>query len=138
MSFVIHYTHAYAFLGGLFISKFTNMFSDIVISGLVIYIVTPEKYNENNWNRLKSYYNNLTGFLTSKLHHNANNINNSNMIENTPNQTYNTPTYNTPTYNIPTYNTPTYQQDNKKPVPDFVSNNPYKLTSLPKIETMGK
>jgi len=129
MSFVIHYTHAYAFLGGLFISKFTNIFSDIVISGLVIYIVTPEKYNEKNWNRLKSYYNNLTGFLTSRLV-------NKNMIENTPEIIpQNKLEYQKPE-NYSNYKPENYPEN--QGTPNFLSNNPYKFTSLPKIETMGK
>lgn len=61
MSLVIHYTHAYAFIAGMVISKFTNMFSDFVITGLVLYIVTPEIYTEDRWNKLKSYIKTWTG-----------------------------------------------------------------------------
>ena len=55
MPLVISPAHAYAFLGGLFIGKFTNMFSDIVITGLVLYIVTPEIYTEERISRAKNY-----------------------------------------------------------------------------------
>jgi len=37
------------------------MFSDVVITGLVLYIVTPEIYTEDRWNRIKSYFGNWFG-----------------------------------------------------------------------------
>ena len=55
MSLTIHYSNAYSFLGGLFVGKFTNIWSDVVIGGLILYIVNPEIYTQNRWERLKSY-----------------------------------------------------------------------------------
>ena len=36
---------AYSFLTGMFIGGYTNLFSKIVISSLVLYIVNPENFN---------------------------------------------------------------------------------------------
>nr|QBK91421.1 MAG: hypothetical protein LCPAC302_00410 [Pithovirus LCPAC302] len=55
MSITIDYTHAYIFIGGMFIGKLTNIFSDLIITGLVLYIVTPEKFTQNRWESVKSY-----------------------------------------------------------------------------------
>ena len=41
----MHPYYAYSFLGGLFIGGYTNLFSKLVISGLVIYIVHPENFH---------------------------------------------------------------------------------------------
>jgi Na+/H+-dicarboxylate symporter len=43
MPLVINPAHAYAFLGGLFIGKFTNIFGDVVIAGLMsmVLIIYP-------------------------------------------------------------------------------------------------
>ena len=43
----------YGFLGGLYIGRFTNMFSNIVITGLVIYFYEPEFYTYSNLNNVK-------------------------------------------------------------------------------------
>ena len=56
MSIIIRPSHAYAFLFGLFVGKFTNVFSDAVISGLVLYIVTPNIYTEERINKVKNYF----------------------------------------------------------------------------------
>lgn len=37
--------YAYTFLAGLFIGGYTNFFSKLVISGLVLYIVHPDNFN---------------------------------------------------------------------------------------------
>lgn len=55
MSLTIYPSHAYAFLGGMFIGKFTNLFSDVVITGLVLYIVTPEIFTEDRVHQVKNY-----------------------------------------------------------------------------------
>ena len=56
MSIIIRPSHAYAFLFGLGVGKFTNLFSDIVISGLVLYIVTPNIYTEERITKVKNYF----------------------------------------------------------------------------------
>ena len=55
MTLTIHPSQAYALLAGLFIGKFTNLFSDVVITGLVLYIVTPEIFTEDRMERAKNY-----------------------------------------------------------------------------------
>ncbi len=56
MALVIYPSQAYALLAGLFIGKFTNLFSDMVITGLVLYIVTPEIFTEDRLDRGKKYF----------------------------------------------------------------------------------
>jgi len=53
MTLTIYPSQAYALLAGLFIGKFTNLFSDVVITGLVLYIVTPEIFTEERLDRAK-------------------------------------------------------------------------------------
>lgn len=55
MALTIYPSQAYALLAGLFIGKFTNLFSDVVITGLVLYIVTPEIFTEERLDRVKNY-----------------------------------------------------------------------------------
>lgn len=55
MSIIIHPSHTYAFLSGLYVGKFTNFFSDIVITGLVLYIVTPHVFTRERFNTAKKY-----------------------------------------------------------------------------------
>ena len=43
-----HY-YAYAFLSGLFIGGYSNFFSKVIISGLVIYIVHPDNFNPSRF-----------------------------------------------------------------------------------------
>lgn len=56
MTLTIYPSQAYALLAGLFIGKFTNLFSDVVITGLVLYIVTPEIFTEDRLDRAKNYF----------------------------------------------------------------------------------
>ena len=56
MTLTIYPSQAYALLTGLFIGKFTNLFSDVVITGLVLYIVTPEIFTEERLERGKDYF----------------------------------------------------------------------------------
>lgn len=56
MTLTIYPSQAYALLAGLFIGKFTNLFSDVVITGLVLYIVTPEIFTEDRLERGKRYF----------------------------------------------------------------------------------
>ena len=56
MSLTIHPAHAYALLTGLYIGKFTNIFSDVVITALVLYIVTPEIFTEDRLTRSKKWF----------------------------------------------------------------------------------
>lgn len=56
MALTILPSHAYALLGGLYVGKFTNFFSDIVITALVLYIVTPQIFTEDRLERAKNYF----------------------------------------------------------------------------------
>lgn len=60
MTLTIHPSQAYFLLAGLYIGKFTNIFSDVVITGLVLYIVTPEIFTEDRMTRAKNY---LSGWI---------------------------------------------------------------------------
>ena len=44
--------YAYAFLTGIYIGGYTNLFSKVVISGLVLYIVHPDNFNPRRFNPL--------------------------------------------------------------------------------------
>ena len=44
--------YAYSFLVGMFIGGYTNFFSKIIISGLVLYMVNPENFNIQRFNPL--------------------------------------------------------------------------------------
>ena len=54
-SITINPSHAYVLIGGMVVGKFANLFSGIVISGLVLYIVTPTLYTVDRINRAKNY-----------------------------------------------------------------------------------
>lgn len=56
MTLTIYPSQAYALLAGLFIGKFTNLFSDVVITALVLYIVTPEIFTEDRLEKAKRYF----------------------------------------------------------------------------------
>lgn len=47
--------HAYMFLAGLYIGGHTNIFSNLVITGLLTYIVNPELYTKDRLDRVKSF-----------------------------------------------------------------------------------
>ena len=55
MPLTIRPAHAYALLSGLYIGKFTNIFSDVVITVLVLYIVTPEIFTEDRLTRFQNW-----------------------------------------------------------------------------------
>lgn len=55
MSLTIHPSHAYALLAGLYLGKFTNFASDIIITALVLYIVSPQIYTEERFERAKNW-----------------------------------------------------------------------------------
>ena len=44
--------YAYAFLAGIYIGGYTNLFSKVVISGLVLYIVHPENFDPRRFTPL--------------------------------------------------------------------------------------
>ena len=44
--------YAYSFLFGIYIGGYTNLFSKVVISGLVIYIVHPDNFNPKRFTPL--------------------------------------------------------------------------------------
>lgn len=56
---------AYSFLIGLYIGGYTNIFSRLLITSLVVYIVNPEFYSKERIDMVKSYvalkFNNFTG-----------------------------------------------------------------------------
>lgn len=55
MSLSIHPSHAYFLLGGLYLGKFTNFFSDVIITGLILYIVTPTIFSDDKIERAKNW-----------------------------------------------------------------------------------
>ena len=44
--------YAYSFLSGIFIGGYTNFFSKIVITGLILYMVNPENFTIEKFNPL--------------------------------------------------------------------------------------
>ena len=54
-SITINPSHAYVLIGGMVIGKFANLFSGVVIAGLVLYIVTPKIYTIDRIERTKNY-----------------------------------------------------------------------------------
>lgn len=52
---IITNTHAYAFLGGLYIGGHTNIFSNLIITGLITYIIHPSFYTKDRFNTVKNY-----------------------------------------------------------------------------------
>ena len=44
--------YAYSFLTGMFVGGYTNFFSKVVISGLVLYMVNPENFSIEKFNPL--------------------------------------------------------------------------------------
>lgn len=44
--------YAYSFLTGIFIGGYTNLFSKVVISGLVLYIIHPDNFNPRRFTPL--------------------------------------------------------------------------------------
>jgi hypothetical protein len=69
MSFTIYPSHAYALVGGMIIGKFTNLFSDIIITGLVTYIVAPKVFTYERIEQTKNYLLGLTGFTKVLFNH---------------------------------------------------------------------
>jgi len=55
MSRNINPSHAYALLAGLYLGHFTNFASDIIITALVLYIVSPQIYTEERFERAKNW-----------------------------------------------------------------------------------
>jgi hypothetical protein len=43
----------YVFLGGLYAGRFTNMFSNTLITGLALYFCEPNFYSYSNFNNIK-------------------------------------------------------------------------------------
>ena len=57
---------AYSFLAGLYIGSYTNFFSDLVITGLILYIVKPNLFTTDNLNIIKNYTFNTLGIKIKK------------------------------------------------------------------------
>jgi len=55
MSIMIERSHAYIFLGGLYVGNWTNLFSNVVITALVLYITDPVIFTNERWDKVKSY-----------------------------------------------------------------------------------
>jgi hypothetical protein len=55
MSLTIYPSHAYFLLTGLYLGKLTNFASDLIITGLVLYIVTPQIFTEDRVVRAKNW-----------------------------------------------------------------------------------
>jgi len=48
-------SHAYTFLAGLYIGGYTNIFSNLIITGLVTYIIHPAFYTKRRFEDIKNY-----------------------------------------------------------------------------------
>jgi hypothetical protein len=55
MSLTVYPSHAYFLLTGLYLGKLTNFASDLIITGLVLYIVTPQIFTEDRVERAKNW-----------------------------------------------------------------------------------
>ena len=57
--------YAYSFLTGIFVGGYTNFFSKLVISGLVLYMVNPENFTVERFNPLyKTIYQNTYPYIS--------------------------------------------------------------------------
>ena len=60
----VNSTHAYIFLAGLYIGGYTNTFSNLVITGLITYIIHPNLYTKEKLEVVKKIvYNKLSPWL---------------------------------------------------------------------------
>ena len=60
--------YAYSFLTGIYIGGYTNFFSKIIISGLVIYMIHPENFNIDKFQPLYNTIKEKTYPYTSKVY----------------------------------------------------------------------
>lgn len=72
---------AYSFLFGVYIGGYTNLFSKVVISGLVLYMVHPDNFNVQKFEPLYNTIYETTYPYISKIY-NFNKIEEYKMIEN--------------------------------------------------------
>ena len=69
--------YAYSFLSGMFIGGYTNFFSKIVITGLVLYMVNPDNFNVEKFNPLyKTIFQNTYPYISKVYSFNNNQIEN--------------------------------------------------------------
>lgn len=66
--------YAYTFLTGLYIGGHTNLFSKVVISGLVLYIIHPDNFNPRRFKPLYNQIYNYTHPYVSKVYSFAENL----------------------------------------------------------------
>ena len=66
--------YAYTFLTGLYIGGYTNLFSKMVISGLVLYIIHPDNFNPKRFRPLYNQVYNYTYPYVSKVYSFAENF----------------------------------------------------------------
>lgn len=45
----------YGFIGGIFVGRFTNLISSVIITGSFLYFVEPNFYSYNNLNNMKEF-----------------------------------------------------------------------------------
>ena len=55
MSLVLEHPKVYAFLGGVFVGKFTGWFPTLLISGITLYYFNPEIYSYETIKLLKTH-----------------------------------------------------------------------------------
>jgi len=60
--------YAYSFLAGIYIGGYTNFFSKIIISGLVVYMIHPENFNIDKFQPLYNIIKEKTYPYTSKVY----------------------------------------------------------------------
>jgi len=67
--------YAYTFLSGMFIGGYTNFFSKIVITGLVLYMVNPENFTIEKFNPLyKTIFENSYPYISKVYKFNTNRV----------------------------------------------------------------
>lgn len=49
---MLNFRYGYSFIIGMFIGGYTNLFSKLIISGLLIYMVKPNNFNVENFSPL--------------------------------------------------------------------------------------
>ena len=79
----VNSTHAYIFLAGLYIGGYTNTFSNLVITGLITYIIHPNLYTKEKLEVVKKIvYNKLSPWLDITTNNNGNgNTNNDTLVK---------------------------------------------------------
>ena len=78
----VNSTHAYIFLAGLYIGGYTNTFSNLVITGLITYIIHPNLYTKEKLEIVKKIvYNKLSPWFDITTNNGNGNTNNDTLVK---------------------------------------------------------